>query len=297
MVINGINSISLGFLGSVVVSMITSSKEWPSARKVGQLWYEILDFSTNLNPLELDKLIDEADQNQYIIAMHPHGIIPFQAILWSAYCDQYLRNDSKGKALYGFGAAADIVMYLPFLKNVMGWLSAGSASYKYLYNGLVHGQVPCIKGRIPRHLYILPGGIAEIFTSTPGKSTVVFSNRRGLVKLSLETGASLLPTYVFGGTDFYHNLATGQGLLSRLCRKYRIGITIFWGRMFLPIPYLPKVTMCIAEPILVKKWEGPGPIPSEDIENLHNIYVKTIYDLFEKYKNIAGYPNATLEII
>jgi hypothetical protein len=63
-------------------------------------------------------------------------------------------------------------------------------------------------GRTPRHLYILPGGIAEIFTSTPGKHTIV-AQRKGLMRLSLETGAHLYPCYVFGGTDFYDNLATG----------------------------------------------------------------------------------------
>lgn len=53
-------------------------------------------------------------------------------------------------------------------------------------------------GRIPRNLFILPGGIAEIFTSTPGKHVVVFNRRRGIVKLALETGAHILPSYVFG---------------------------------------------------------------------------------------------------
>ena len=33
-------------------------------------------------------------------------------------------------------AAADVIMYLPVLRNIMGWLSAGSASYKTLKDGL-----------------------------------------------------------------------------------------------------------------------------------------------------------------
>lgn len=40
------------------------------------------------------------------------------------------------KKMYGFGAAADVVMYIPFLRNVMGWLSGGPASYKALKDGL-----------------------------------------------------------------------------------------------------------------------------------------------------------------
>jgi hypothetical protein len=78
-----------------------------------------------------------------------------------------------------------------------------------------------------------------------------------------------MPCYVFGGTDFFNNLATGDGVLSVLSRKLRIGLTMFWGQYGLPVPYNPKVTMCIAEPIECTKWTGPGPIPAELIEEYH----------------------------
>ena len=126
--------------------------------------------------------------------------------------------------MYGFGAAADVVMYIPFLRNVMGWLSGGPATYKALKDGLTkvgvtcryigmsavgyrlsdvshspvisyththtqtqtqtltfvylnirmcdhrslflhwQGDSPIVNraGRTPKHLYILPGGVAEV---------------------------------------------------------------------------------------------------------------------------------------
>lgn len=244
--------------------------------------------------------MSEGDDNQYIIAMHPHGIVPFHAILWSAYCDSYLSSKvHKGKALYGFGAAADIVMYLPILRNIMGWLSAGSADYKTLKNGLMHGKVACVNaaGRTPRHLYILPGGIAEVFTSTPGKHAIVFKKRRGLVRLSIETNAMIVPAYVFGGTDFFNNLATSSGIFAWLSRKLRMGMTLFWGPFGLPIPYAPKVTLCIGEPLEVPKWNGTHPIPEELIEDLHSRFLASMIELFNNYKALAGYPDAELEVL
>ena len=139
------------------------------------------------------------------------------------------------QALYGFGAAADVTLYLPLLRNVMTWLTAGGASYKTLKAGLskareyqpavivcillwlciLHCQIPFptettplhslihayirtyiqpiqgiaqaanAMGRTPRHLYILPGGVAEIHTSMPGKNTIVFKNRHGIIRLSV----------------------------------------------------------------------------------------------------------------
>jgi hypothetical protein len=283
-------------LGSIIFSYLLPAKEWIAARKFGQLWYEVLDFSSNVSPEECQQRTMDGLKMKYIIGMHPHGIVPFHAILWAAYCDQYMKNDEN--SLYGFGAAADVVMYLPILRNLMGWLACGGASYKVLRDGIADGKCPPVNaiGRKPRNLYILPGGIAEVFTSTPGRNAVVFKNRYGLCRLSLETGAKLMPCYVFGGTDFFHNLATSDSVFSRASRKLKAGMTIFWGHFGLPIPFFPKVTITIADPIEVTKWEGEGKIPQDQVEALHAKYVTSIQELFDTYKAAAGYPDAVLEI-
>jgi hypothetical protein len=108
------------------------------ARKLGQLWYEIFDFSANISPEKALEMLDQSERGQFILAMHPHGIIPLQAVLWTAYCDQYLKDPATGRFMYGFGAVADVVGYLPILRNILGWLSGGSADYKTLKDGLVN---------------------------------------------------------------------------------------------------------------------------------------------------------------
>lgn len=90
----------------------------------------------NKSPSELIETLEYGEKNQLIICMHPHGIVPYHACLWSAYCDQYMSDAKTGRALYGFGAAADAVGWVPGLRNIMGWLSAGSASYKVLKAGI-----------------------------------------------------------------------------------------------------------------------------------------------------------------
>lgn len=109
----------------MLISLFYPEREWPFMRKIGQLWYEIFDFSCNLSPEERHQRVADGNTKQYIIGMHPHGIIPLQAILWTSYCDQYLHDESG--AMYGFGAAADIVCHVPLLRNVMSWLTASSA--------------------------------------------------------------------------------------------------------------------------------------------------------------------------
>jgi len=153
-----------------------------------------------------------------ISAMHPHGIVPFQALFWAAYTTQYLEipatNTQPRKSLYGFAAAANVVFNLPFVRNILGLYSTHGANYQTLKDGLLYGKcIPVNNGpekRKPRHLFLLPGGIAEVFTSEIGRHAIVFKERRGLCRLALEVKSEIIPIYIFGGNDFYHNLFSGD---------------------------------------------------------------------------------------
>ena len=217
--------------------------------------------------------------------MHPHGIIPIHALLWASYCHQYLPE------LYGFGAVADVVTYLPIIRNVLGYLTTGSATYKILFNGITQKN---------QNLYILPGGIAEIYESSVGRNHVIFNNRRGLIRLSLQTGALLIPTYMFGANDFFINYTQGEdGFISRLSRYLRVSLVLFGGYLGLPFfPFIPpKVTLVIGKPIqLTKKYAKNEVIPDEVIEALHDQYLKEIQRIYDEYKAEAGYPGSKLEI-
>jgi 1-acyl-sn-glycerol-3-phosphate acyltransferase len=125
---------------------------------------------------------------------------------------------------------------------------------------------------------------------------MVFKSRKGLVKLSIETRAELVPCYVFGGTDFFHSLATSDSYLSRLSRKMQVGMTIFWGRWGMPIPFAPRVSMVIGEPIVPPEVKDEKEL-SKAIDELHEKFMKEMIALFDKYKEQAGYGNAELDIL
>jgi hypothetical protein len=83
------------WLCMLLFSYALPAREWPWFRTLGQLWYEIFDFRCNLSPAMRKNMIDTGTGSnpvQFAICMHPHGIIPIQAILWAAYCDQYVSH-------------------------------------------------------------------------------------------------------------------------------------------------------------------------------------------------------------
>ena len=107
-------------------SIYASPKEWPAFRDLGQLWYSVFNFRFTTSPLSLRSQVSlgQESTSHFVMAMHPHGIVPLHAVLWSAFCNQFMTDGVTGASLYGFGAAADAVGYVPFLRNIMGWLSA-----------------------------------------------------------------------------------------------------------------------------------------------------------------------------
>jgi len=294
-----------------IILMFVPVRPWPAMRRLFQLWYEPFSFRHNVaDPALAEKL---GTEGLWICAMHPHGIIPIHAFLWVAFCDQYM-----GQA-YGFGATTDAALRVPLLRQLLVWVSSGSASRHVLQREMGKGQ----------NLFLLPGGVREIFSSEPGRHAIL-AKRRGLMKLSLQTGASMVPVYVFGANDFYHQLATygnksqkkensGKGtttttigkLQEWISRNARAGFTFFWGQYLTPMPFKVPVTMVLGDPVRpIPNALGEGSLTArvgndklacqkvaeptdEQIEELLGRYIDAYERLFDQYKELAGCPPDT----
>jgi len=309
---------SLFILAINAVLVLKPVKPWPLFRSFFQLWYGIFDLSHNLGPKAQG--IFEKENFLCILAMHPHGVIPLHAFLWSGFCDQYLPS------LYGVGATTNIAQRLPIVRQISLWLSAGSAGREVIREAMT------VKSH---NLFILPGGVAEIFLSkrfphnTNSHKHVIKGKRYGLMKLALQTGAHIIPCYVFGATQLFDQIATfsaTQGVshdndkqestlgmwVECLSRKIRGGITFYWGQYYSPLPHAAKLTLVLGDPIAPfpracmnnytinrkKRTCATHLNPSnEQVEELLQRYTDSLHLLFEQYKHQAGYGNDVLEII
>ena len=105
---------------------------------------------------------------------------------------------------------ADAALKMPVFRHLLGWVGAVGASKQSMLRTLRNGDSLCL----------IPGGIAEMFLSRPGQKnthsalvlrrfhrihhtgqdTVLLNNRKGFVRLALEAGVDLVPTYCFGAS-------------------------------------------------------------------------------------------------
>jgi hypothetical protein len=112
-------------------------------------------------------------------------------------------------------------------------------------------------------LGVSSGGIAEIFETGGNKNgerveTIILKSRGGLAKLALETGAYLVPSYIFGNTLCLKVWHDPWGIMRAISRRLRVSIVFFTGRFGLPIPYRVPLLGVLGSPIEVPLTPNPS---------------------------------------
>mmetsp|Transcript_19584 Transcript_19584/g.61572 ORF Transcript_19584/g.61572 Transcript_19584/m.61572 type:complete len:373 (+) Transcript_19584:118-1236(+) len=258
-------------LSLLVLSWVAPTMEWPMARQLGQLLYEAFDARHTMT--DSLALRQAAEDYTLIFCLHPHGIVPLQTLMFCALCDQLLKRTGSFVV-----ASASVLFYLPVLRTLVGWFGGVPADYETIKRSL-HS----------RHLYVTPGGLAEMMKAKRGADIVVWKKRRGLCRLALETGARLVPIYVFNNDYFDHAPFTS------LSRRLRVSILLFWGQCGLPIPFRPRrpLVFAIGQPLETRRIASPT---DSDIDRLHANYETALHDLFRTHRAAAGKPDAHLVV-
>ena len=136
-------------------------------------------------------------------------------------------------------------------------------------------------------------------------------DRKGFVKLALETGAQIVPCYCFGNSQIFDtpfnstsdnsdNGGGGMSWVARLSRRLRAALVLFWGRFGLPIPFRAPLLTVIGRPIPVPKISSAGGSattgePSAELVNeYHDLYLRETRRIYDKYKNCYGWKHKPL---
>lgn len=139
-------------------------------------------------------------------------------------------------------------------------------------------------------LVLYPGGSAEIFETDSESLDTVIIARKGFIKLALQNGCDLVPTFVFREKHAYHKLDIPAKVKSFMMETFRTPLIIFWGRFYSWLPLAQDkfyLSVVFGKPIQVDK---PISEPTdEQINALYDQFYGEIKGLFEKYKTRYGY--------
>ncbi|KAI9100411.1 diacylglycerol acyltransferase-domain-containing protein [Phlyctochytrium arcticum] len=267
------------FVIYVVWFMFFDEQPWRGGEKrVSKNWRNKFYLPASIREylsLKLHKEVElDPKEGPYLMCMHPHGLI----------CHSHFVNiltDVTGfdKLFPGIDrriATVNVSFYLPVIREIalmQGLISVEKKSLTYFL-----GKGP------DKAVGIVVGGASESLECFEGTNRIVLRRRKGVFKLALETGASLVPVYGFGETSLWHQVR--HPFLHKVqCKMHKLWgftIPIMYGRWGTIVPKKHRVTTVVGKPVKVTKIANPT---IEQIDALQAVYIQALEDLYHRHKD------------
>ncbi|XP_057177422.1 2-acylglycerol O-acyltransferase 2 isoform X2 [Triplophysa rosa] len=246
----------------------------------------VWEYMRDYFPIKLVKTADLDPRQNYVLGFHPHGILVAGA--FTNFC-----TEATGFSKLFPGMKSNLLMLplwfrSPFFRDYImsaGLVPSDKESASYLLQHKEGGNA----------VVIAVGGAPEALDARPGDYTVHLANKKGFIKFALEHGAHLVPTYSFGENEVFDQVENHRGtwlryIQERLQSIMGISLPLFHARgvfqySFGLMPYRKPINTVVGRPIKVEKKEKPT---AEDLDNLHQLYMDELAQLFEEHKQNYG---------
>ncbi|GMS79713.1 hypothetical protein PENTCL1PPCAC_1888, partial [Pristionchus entomophagus] len=236
-------------------------------------------------PLKLHTSSDLPNDQNYLIVMHPHGVI-------GASSYHFMSNGSGLMDKFpkiNFHACTLVAnFWVPFRREWLmlhGIINCSRESLNYVLGDPRKGQATLL----------VVGGAQEALDAHPGKHVLTLKKRKGFIKAALVNGASLVPCFAFGENDIFLQASNKEGTIVRWVQtlvKNMCGVSpvVFHGRgifnySFGFMPFRTPLNTVLGAPISVEKTEHPT---QAQIDELHTLYIQRLTELYEENKKKYG---------
>ena len=247
-------------------------------------WYKAM---ANYFPVHLVKTVDlpatngddkKKQKNAYLFAYHPHGVIGVGA------CSTLLTNatdfDLKFPGLPRRFATLNVIFLIPIFREyllLMGFVSADKSSLRRV----LHRRESVV---------LLPGGAAEALMANPKSFQLHLQQRKGFIKLAVETKTAIVPVLGFGENQTFKIYNPPKGsflakLQAMLCKWFSFSTPFITS----PFPQRKRVHVVVGKPVHF----DDSPL---SIEECHAHYLKAVEELYNQHKGKYGHEHIPLEI-
>lgn len=246
----------------------------------------------------------ELDCNRsYMFIYHPHGIVAMgcNTALTTEACDFSINFPGISRSTCTLNAS----FFVPFYRE---WMLANgiiSANKKTIINHLCRGD----------SLVLVPGGATEALHAHPGVFRLYLKQRKGFIKIAIQTGCSVVPCLGFGENEIFHTVYDKNYASDH---KERVGFlkAMFQFQTWLkgclsfstPIathifPRREKIVVVTGAPIHFDsvldsvKCDDVGAVNDELIDKYHSLYCASVQKLYDDNKRKFGVDGVELLIM
>ncbi|KAG1703656.1 2-acylglycerol O-acyltransferase 1 [Nymphon striatum] len=245
-------------------------------------------------PVTLKKTVDLDPSRNYIFCYHPHGIMAV-----GSFCNFCTESTDFSKIFPGirpYALTLDGHFQFPFYREFFmcsGSCAVSKRSIEWILTKEGKGCAPVI----------VIGGAAEALDAHAFQATLTLKRRKGFIRLAIKHGVSLVPIYSFGENELFSQVLNPKGSLLRktqekLMRILGFSPPLYHGRgifqyTFGILPNRNPIVTVVGRPLDVEKIANPT---EEEVNKVHERYVKSLNELFEENKKSYGYDNVDLVI-
>eukprot|EP01066_Platyproteum_vivax_P010223 Platyproteum_vivax@DN4553_c0_g1_i1.p2 len=147
-------------------------------------------------------------------------------------------------------------------------------------------------------LVFIPGGVSEMFARLKTQEECLcLKNRKGFIKVAMQTESPIVPVYAFGQADTYHPMFL-TSWLQPIANKLRMALPPFWGRFSLPVPFRLPLLYIVGRPVSTAGgMMADGSVNPAAVSRIQSVLMKEFERLFTAYRDVYGWGGRTLRII
>lgn len=211
--------------------------------------------------------------------LEPHDVLPVSIFIFQDFCGFF-----KGHKM--LGGVSSSIFNAPFMRHTLTWANAIPVEKDYLIKNLKEGL----------SLVICPGGAREaMYLANDSECTLFIKERYGLVKLAMEFGLPIYPTFTFGLRKLYPVWAPKSKFIKKWGSLLGYVPLFFLGAFNIPFaqPKSSPLTVVVGKPIFVEKVNDPSVLKGKDLDKetkkklleYHDQILESIERIFNTYKS------------
>lgn len=223
-----------------------------------------------------------------IFCIIPHGVLPLGLMAYPVFSKWF--NDRICR-----WTTAPVVLAMPFISQIV---KAG---------GFIAAKKEVIEETLSKkdqNVGVVLDGIAGMFNDSDESSDERghVMERKGIVKIALKTGATIIPVYQFGITSLWTIVVDPFGLLERVSCWLNISFVPFYGRWGWPLgpPRRRPLLLAFGEP-LAHDQHTPEQLTGDAGRSLidahHKKLVAGFQTVFNTHKAAFGWGSKNLQLV